>query len=212
MSVLDQRYRRWQGQPTPYWQRILVIPRYDILEILSKKAWAAFSVLSLIPPLFLGLYVYVVANLGTLAKLLPMLANVKLPFPGSDTWAFFTYLQLWFIVAFGVLVGPPLATRDFANSAIPLYLSKALGRAEYVLGRWAILLLLLSAASWLPLMIVFGLELSLAPSAWRAENMWIPLSILAATLPCIVLLTALISAVAARTMGRSEKPSSRPRA
>ena len=73
MSVLDQRYRRWEGQPTPYWQRVLVIPRYDILEIMSKKAWAAFYIISLFPPLFLGLYIYVVANLSTLAKLVQRL-------------------------------------------------------------------------------------------------------------------------------------------
>lgn len=197
MSVLDQRYRRWTGQQTPYWQRILVIPRFDVLEILSRKLWAAFYVVSLLPPLILGAYIYLAVNSAQLAKLLPVLASLKLPLPGADAWAAFTYAQLWFIVAFSVLVGPPLATRDFANNALPLYLSKALGRAEYVLGRWAILLALLSAASWLPLSIVFGLEFALAPSAWRADNAWLLGGIFAATIPCVLLLTAMVSAVAA---------------
>ena len=197
MSVLDQRYRRWTGQQTPYWQRILVIPRYDVLEILSRKLWAAFYIISLVPPALLGVYTYLAANWASVGKLVPLLAKVTFPLPGADAWAVVTYGQLWLIVAFSVLVGPPLATRDFANNALPLYLSKALGRAEYVLGRWAILLALLSAASWLPLSIVFGLEFALAPPTWRADNAWLLGGIFAATIPCVLLLTAMVSAVAA---------------
>jgi ABC-type transport system involved in multi-copper enzyme maturation permease subunit len=176
---------------------MLVIPRYDALEIFARRAWVAFYVASLLPPLVLGAWVYIAANSDILGRLIPGLQNFKLPLPGPDSWASFTYLQLWFIVVFALLVGPPLATRDFANNALPLYLSKALRRFEYILGRWAFLLVLLSAASWLPLLVVFGLEMALAPSAWRSENAWIAIGILASTLPVVVLLTALISAVAA---------------
>ena len=197
MSVLDQSYRRWKGKPTPYFERMLVIPRYDGLEILARRAWVAFYVFALLPPLVLGAYVYCAANSDILARLLPHLRDFRLPLPGSDTWASFTYLQLWFIVVFALLVGPPLATRDFANNALPLYLSKALRRFEYILGRWAILLVLLSAASWLPLLVVFGLEMALAPPAWRSDNAWIGGGILASTIPVVLLLTALISAVSA---------------
>ena len=197
MSVLDQSYRRWKGKPTPYLERMLVIPRYDALEILSHRDWAACYVAALLPPVILGAYVYFTANSDVLARLIPGLSNFRLPLPGSDTWASFTYLQLWFIVVFALLVGPPLATRDFANNALPLYLSKALRRFEYIIGRWAILLVLLSAASWLPLLVVFGLEVALAPPAWRSENAWIGGGILASTIPCVLLVTALISAVAA---------------
>lgn len=198
MSVLDQSYRRWKGKPTTYIARMLVIPRFDALEILARRAWVAFYVFALLPPLILGGYVYVSVNSEILARVLfAGGAGITLPLPGADTWASFTYLQLWFIVVFAMLVGPPLATRDFANNALALYLSKALRRFEYVLGRWAILLMLLSAASWVPLLLVFGLEMALAPPAWRSENAWIGGGILASTIPVVLLLTALISAVAA---------------
>ena len=197
MSVLDQSYRRGRGRPTPYLERMLVIPRYDALEILSRLGWSIPYALTLLPPLVLAASVYIASNAGILAALIPGLKGLHLPLPGPVFWCRITGLQVWLIFAFALLVGPELATRDFANGALPLYLSKALRRPEYVLGRWAILLVLLSAASWVPLLLVFGLELALAPSEWRSANAWLGPAVLLATVPVVLLFTALVSAIAA---------------
>jgi hypothetical protein len=198
VSVLDQSYRRWRGKPTPYLERMLVIPRFDALEILSRKGWVASYVVALVPPLLLAGYIYFAATPAALWKLLPFLEklHLQIPLPGAAAWRRSAFLQTWFIVGFAMLVGPPLATRDFANGALTLYLSKALRRFEYVLGRSAILLVLLSAASWIPLVLVFFLELALAPAEWRHQNAWMLGSVLLSTVPVVVLMTLLIEAVA----------------
>ena len=196
MPVLDQSYRRWQGHPTSYVERMLVIPRYDAMEILKRRAWLGLYLVALLPPLLMALYVFVASNPNALA-MLSFLKGAKLPLPGAASWKFVTRLEIWLLVAFALIVGPPLATRDFANDALPLYFSKALRRFEYVLGRWLILLALLSAASWIPLLVIFLLELSLAPAGWGKDNFWMAGAILAATIPAILLVTALISATAA---------------
>lgn len=198
MSVLDRGYRRWRGTPTPYLERVLVIPRYDLREILSRKVWLMSYVACLVPPFVLGAVAYFTTNLSLIRKLIPLLPpQIALPTPGADTYAGFTWVQLFLCVGFALLVGPPLATRDFANSAIPLYLSKALRRFDYVLGRWAVLLLLLSLATWIPLLLVFGLQAGMSKPEWRSANGWLAGAIVAGCIPVVVLLTALVTAVAA---------------
>lgn len=198
MAVLDQSYRRWSGQATSYVRRILVIPRYDMHEILEKRTWLLAWLACLVPPLILGVYVYGVTNMGTLRALIPWLPpEFQIPPPGADAYQTCLAWQFWLLAAFAVLVGPPLATRDFANGAMALYLSKSLRRWDYVLGRCAVLGLLLSLASWVPYLLIFLLECGMAGPEWRAENWGLFFDIIAATLPLVLLLTLLIVAMGA---------------
>lgn len=199
MPVLDRGYRRWRGTPTSYLQRVLVIPRFDVLEILSRKAWLMAYVVCLLPPLGLAVWVYFMTNLAVLRKYLPGLADVLASafVPGPEQYQTFTWIQIGLASSFALLIGPPLVTRDFANAAMPLYLSKALRRLDYVAGRWAVLIASFSLATWLPLMLVFGLQVGMSTAAWREKNAWMALAILGTCLPLTVLLTALITAIGA---------------
>ena len=196
MPVLDQRYRRWEGTPTSYVSRMLVIPRYDLLDIVQRKAWLAFFVASMLPPIVLAALVYFTANLEPLKALFPVLAVVKIPLPGARAYEMVGVVQMWLLVVFGLSVGPPLATRDFANNAMPLYLSKALRRWEYVMGRWSLLLLVFSVMSWVPLLLVLGLEMALTSAEWRSGHAWLAGAIVVGLVPVILLMTALVTAVA----------------
>ena len=198
MAVLDQSYRRWTGAATGYAQRILVIPRYDALEILEKRTWLLAWLACLVPPLGLGLYVYAAANMSTLRALAPaLLSQFTLPLPGARAFEICLKIQCWMLTAFAVLVGPPLATRDFANGAMPLYLSKSLRRWDYVLGRCAVLATMLSLASWIPYLLIFLLECGMAPAEWRSQNWGLFGDIIAGTIPTVLLLTIAIVAVGA---------------
>jgi ABC-2 type transport system permease protein len=198
MAVLDQSYRRWAGKPTSHLRRALVIPRYDLVEIVSRRAWLGAWVVSLFPPLLLALWAWLAANADNLRRLVPNLpAEFTFPSPGANSYAFFTGLQGWLMIVFAFLAGPPLATRDFANGAIPLFLSKSLRRFEYLAGRWTILLLLLSLSSFVPLLLVAASQAAMMPAGWFAENGWIFRAIVLGTLPLVLLLTMLVSALAA---------------
>jgi ABC-2 type transport system permease protein len=198
VSVLDRGYRRWQGTPTPYWWRILVMPRYDFDEVVRRRVWLMACLGCLAPPLVLGGMTYLFANVGVLRQMgVPLPADWSLPLPGLELYAAFTTIQLYACTGLALLVGPQLMTRDFANSAIPLYLSKALRRTDYVLGRWTALLVLLSLVTWVPYLLDWLLSVGLAPPAWREQNSWLPLRIVWGFVPAIVLLTAVVSATCA---------------
>lgn len=198
MAVLDQSYRRWSGTPTGYLRRVLVIPRFDFLDVVSKRGWLLAWIACLVPPLILGGLVYLATNIDALRSMIPLLpAGLEVPPPGEDLYQAFLAIQCWMLAAFAVLVGPPLATRDFANGAIPLYLSKSLRRWDFVAGRCAVLAVLLSLASWIPYMAVFLVECGLTTPQWRSEHWGLAGSILVSTLPIVALLTLLIVAVGA---------------
>ena len=57
-----------------------------------------------------------------------------------------------FLTAF---VGPGLVSPDLANSALPLYFCRPFSRAEYVLGKCAVSVQLLSLITWVPGLILF---------------------------------------------------------
>jgi ABC-2 type transport system permease protein len=67
-------------------------------------------------------------------------------------------------------IGPGLISPDLTNNALPLYFCRPLSRAEYVLGRACIILYLLSFVTWIPGLLVFGIETSLSGSAWASEH------------------------------------------
>ena len=75
--------------------------------------------------------------------------------------AFFMSLLGWqsmlalFLAAF---IGPGLVSPDLANNALPLYLARPFSRVEYVLGKMSVLVILLSLMTWVPGLLLFGLQ------------------------------------------------------
>ena len=151
------------------------------------------------PPLVLAVMVYVATtNIQTLRALLPIIPpQFEFRPPGPGLYEEFLYWQCWLATAFAVIVGPPLVTRDFANGAMPLFLSKSLRRGDYVLGRCLVLFGLLSLATWVPYLVIFVLECGMAKPEWRAANWGLFPDIILAGLPTALLLTLLIVAVSA---------------
>jgi len=59
------------------------------------------------------------------------------------------------LFVFAALVGPELLCRDRREGVIHLYLVRPLTGADYVFSRWAAFLVVVSAAAWLPQLILF---------------------------------------------------------
>ncbi|MES1211479.1 MAG: ABC-2 transporter permease, partial [Acidobacteriota bacterium] len=75
---------------------------------------------------------------------------------------------LCFVVAF--FVAPALVAPDLRNNGLPLYLSRPFSRTEYVLGKMSVLVILLSAITWVPGMLLLLLQGYLEGAGWLARN------------------------------------------
>ena len=64
-------------------------------------------------------------------------------------------MMAFFLAAF---VGPGQVSPDLANNALPLYLARPFSRAEYVLGKMSVLLILMSVMTWIPGLLLFVLQ------------------------------------------------------
>jgi ABC-2 type transport system permease protein len=89
--------------------------------------------------------------------------------------AFWGFLQFQVGLAFVLALWavPEMMARDFANNALQLYLSRPLSRIEYLLGKVSAVAILLSAITWIPGLLLFGLQAQLEGHGWGSENLWL---------------------------------------
>lgn len=75
---------------------------------------------------------------------------------------------------FAALVGPELLCRDRRDGVINLYLVRPLTGSDYVASRWAALLVVMTAAAWLPQIILFlGLSMGDPKPIDYLANHWL---------------------------------------
>ena len=67
-------------------------------------------------------------------------------------------------------IGPGQISPDLANNALPLYLARPFSRAEYVIGKMMVLLVLLSLMTWVPGLLLFVLQGYLEGNGWMGGN------------------------------------------
>ena len=85
-------------------------------------------------------------------------------------FAIFMYVQAGFAVFLAALAGPGLLAPDLANNALPLYFSRPLTRWSYALARLTVLVGMLSIVTWIPGLVLFGLQVGLAGGSWFLAN------------------------------------------
>ena len=148
MAVYEVTYKPYLGNLTPEWSRFLVIPRHAFRDVFKSKLFTAFFVICFVPLLVEAILIYLHHNVNALGILR---VNVRELLP-IDASFFSTFVNLQNSFAFFVvlLIGPPLVARDLRNNALPLYLCRPISRAEYVLGKMAVLLIPLSLITWVP--------------------------------------------------------------
>lgn len=195
MAVYKRTYKPYDGPLTGERTRFLVLPRYAFQELFESRVLAAFLVLCLVPFLVELTTVYI-ANSAAARALL------HIPAPPSDFLQkqfFLVALTIQGFLAFFLTawVAPVLVSPDLVNGALPLYLSRPLSRAEYVLGKAATMMGLLSLITWLPVATVFSVHAGLAGSGWLFENLRTLAAILGGALLWTSVLTLLGLAISA---------------
>jgi ABC-2 type transport system permease protein len=116
-----------------------------------------------------------------------------------NTRFFLTFLGFQSMLAFflNAFIGPGLVSPDLANNALPLYLSRPFSRAEYVLGKMYVLLLLLSLMTWIPGLLLFALQGYLEGVSWVISNLSIAVGLFFGSLIWILVLALLSLAMSA---------------
>jgi len=196
MAVLERTYKQYQGALTPAWSRFLIIPRHAYRDVFRSKIFTALFALSFVWPLVCAILIYLHYNADAIAM---WRLNVRELLPIDAR--FFEY---WVVVPQGIvgfflamLVGPQQVSRDLTNNALPLYLCRPFTRTEYVVGKMSIVIILLSAITWVPGIILFLLEGYLEGWFWFIQNLWMASAIFLGSLVWILLLALLTQTISA---------------
>jgi ABC-2 type transport system permease protein len=195
MAVFENSYRQYEGGLTPEWARFLVLPRYALRDVFGSKFFTAAFCLCFIYPLVAAILIYLHHNTNAIA-LMQLDLRELLPINASF-FQNFVEVQGWLAFILTVLVGPVLVSRDLANNALPLYLCRPFSRAEYVLGKMAVLVVLLSLMTWAPGLLLFLLQAYLEGAGWFVSNLWMAGAIFVGSMVWIVLLSLLSLAISA---------------
>ena len=195
MAVYEHTYKQYAGPLTPEWSRFFIIPRHAYRDVFKSKLFTAFFVVCFAPLLVEAILIYLHHNVNALAI---MKIDVRRLIP-IDAFFFETFVgvQAGFAFLVTLLVGPPLVARDLRNNALPLYLCRPFSRAEYVFGKMSVVLILLSAITWAPGLLLFLFQSYLEGFSWFTNNLWIASAILLSSLAWILMLTLLSQTISA---------------
>lgn len=195
MAVYEQTYRPYAGGLTPARSRWAILLRHTYRNIFQSKLFVALFGACFVPTLIAAILIYLQYNVNAIAILRLRLDEVV----QVDAEFFRAYLAVQGLFAFllTVLIGPVLISRDTANNALPLYLSRPFSRAEYVAGKLSVLVLLLSAISWAPGLLLFFFKSYLAGWSWLTANARVAFAIFAASAVAIVTYSLLVLAISA---------------
>ncbi len=193
MAVYERAYKTYSGPLTPEWSRFAILPRFAFRRVFASRLFLAFFVLCFAPPVVGLAMIYIANNLKLLEALGIRVTEMQL----VDAGFFFTLMTiqcqiLGFVLT--LVVGPRLISTDAAHNAMPLYFARPFTRNEYVLGKLTVLVVLLSAITWVPLVLLFATQAYFAGGGWLADNLRIGAGVLVGC--WIWLLTMALAALA----------------
>jgi ABC-2 type transport system permease protein len=195
MAVYKRSYKGYSGAITPGWSRFMILPRYSFSRLFQSRFLVGFRILCLLYPLGCAVFIYLSHNLSFL-KTFNIQAGNLLEINGR----FFLYycnfqgVMAYLLTAF---VGPSLVSPDLVNNALPLYFCRPFSRTEYILGKMSVLIYMLSLITWIPGLVLFAIQASLAGWQWTQANWWIAGAILIGPMVWIVVLSLIALATSA---------------
>jgi ABC-type transport system involved in multi-copper enzyme maturation permease subunit len=195
MAVYKRRYNSYTGSLTPGWSRFFVLTRYAFADLFKSRFFVILLILSLVPTLFFAGYIFIANN--KTAQLLMQLRSAGLFSVETQYFMVIMIVQTQLAFLLNCWVGPVLIAGDLINGALPLFLSRPFSRADYVLGKLAVLGLLLSAVTWVPCLLLFGLQSGLARDGWIWSHLWMVIPIVFCSAIWILMLSLLSLAVSA---------------
>lgn len=194
MAVYRRNYKPYSGAMTAAWSRCFVLFRYSRRNLFRSRFLTALFVICFFFPLMCLFQIYLVHNASFLQEV-----GVPEKVLSIDNRFFFHFISVQGVFAFllTAFAGPGLISPDLANGALPLYFCRPFSRAEYVLGKSSVLAILLSQITWVPGLVLFGVQASLAGPSWTWSHLWIAGSLILSSLIWIAILSLLAMALSA---------------
>ena len=188
MAIFQKAYKGYNGPITPLWERTFVIFRYALADVFRSRLFAGFFAICFLLPLALisGLYAY-----HNLVLLLQFQVDINdLDVIDGNAFAIMMQVpQLFLIFIMVMALGPAMISPDLRNNAMPLYLSRPINKASYIVGKLLVLVVLGSLISWIPAMLLVAIQGYLAGDGWLLENLHIPFAAFATSMVWIVCLS-----------------------
>lgn len=154
MPIHDQSYRRYRGgkeKPGAAWT---VIAGAGIRTIIRNRKFLGLMLLAWMPFFFRAVQIYIASNYPQATMLRPT----------AETFRDFLGQQGVFVFFITIYVGAGLIANDKRANALQIYLSKPLGRSEYIAGKLAILGFFLLLVTWVPGMLLLFVEMAFSGS------------------------------------------------
>ncbi|MDQ3068231.1 MAG: hypothetical protein M3R55_00700 [Acidobacteriota bacterium] len=172
--IHDQTYRHYEGRREPPGKTWMVIAWAGIRNMLGKRAFLGLLIFAWGPFLVRAVQFYVAANYPQVAQIIA---------PGPTTFRDFVSQQGTFAFFITVYVGAGLIASDRRANALQIYLSKPIGRVEYIGGKLATLLFFLFGVTLVPGLLLLLLQIAFAGNIdILRTTSTLPVSILLATL------------------------------
>jgi ABC-2 type transport system permease protein len=168
MAVYKRGYQRYQGTLQGRRARFMVLPRFAWQRLLNQRLVLLLMVVALIWPLLCAAFIY----FSNHAELLKSFSKSFQSFLEVNGNFFLTFMRVQgiFAIFLAALAGPGLIAPDLTNNALPLYFSRPLARIDYSMARLITLLGLLSFITWVPGLILFGMQAGMAGDGWFYTN------------------------------------------
>jgi ABC-2 type transport system permease protein len=182
VAVYKRTYKTYSGPLTNPASRFLVLQRYAFRSVFKSRMLLIGYMACFIPVIVVLCSLYLNQNATLLA-----LVNQKTGFIKIDGSFFMNVLGFQGTLA-GILtafIAPTLVAPDLVNGALSLYMSRPFSRAEYILGKGAVIATLAGALTLLPGLLIYIVQSSLIGWNWMLDNFYLAT---ATVLTCGILL------------------------
>jgi len=170
MAVYKRTYKPYAGPLTTPILRFLVVQRYAFNTVSKSRLLNTGYVACFIPVIFVICALYLNQNASVLG-----LVGQHPGFMKIDGSFFMNILGFQGVLA-GILtafIGPSLVAPDLVNGSLSLYMSRPISRAEYILGKGAVIGALAGAITLLPALLMFFVQSSLVGWNWMLNNIYL---------------------------------------
>jgi len=168
MAVYRRGYQRYQGVLTNRRARLFVLPKFAWERLMQTRLVVIIFVMATFWPVACAIFVYLLNHSELLQGFGPQAAQL-LKIDGNF-FVVFMNTQSMFAIVLSAFAGPSLIAPDLTNGALPLYFSRPLSRTEYILSRMLVLVGVLSPVTWIPGVLLFLMQSSMAGRIWFSEN------------------------------------------
>ena len=178
MPIHTQDYRHWEGTLKPHnYTRWWIIAKAELKLLAQRKI---IRLIVAIPPV---IYIIVHAILIYISNQVP---DALLWFE-VDAEFFQQFLfrnpstgppSSFLIALIAIFGGSGLIATDLKNNVLSLYLSKPLSWIDYLIGKFAVIGILIGCLTLVPGLLLFLEHALLTDTTFLKENYWVPLSII----------------------------------